>query len=483
VPDFAAAPLDELVRLLANPRPFVRLHAQGEILTRGRSTSATQALRALANDSKALLEGRAAGIYTLKQLDGSQSHPALVGLVGDASVREFALRALSDRLSELDGLDAAPFVEALNDPSPRVRAQAVVSLGRLRSQAAARSLIPLTSRPAESIPPTARPLQNQPDPDRVIPHLAVRALVSLHAVDACLEALDGPHWKGALWALRSMHDARAVDGLIKRLSTSRSSELRCAMLATLIRLYHREAPYDGSWWGIRPDSTGPYYDRIEWEASPRIAAVVTAAVADADGLVAEFLLSELARHRVALARATGDSRTAAREEEKPIVLPKADPNDPNQIANMDYAAALKETLASRGDAQRGEALFKAQSCAACHTTADGQTPRGPHLVDIGKRYKAEELAESILKPSEKLAQGYETYAFSTTEGRVYSGFVVSERAQATLIRDLTGVERELLKSEIEERVQRKESAMPEGLVVNLTPWQLADLIAYLQSLK
>ena len=119
---------------------------------------------------------------------------------------------------------------------------------------------------------------------------------------------------------------------------------------------------------------------------------------------------------------------------------------------------------------------------ACHTTADGQTPKGPHLVDIGKRYKAAELAESILSPSAKIAQGYEAYAIRLLDGRVVTGFVVRESAAAILLREANGTQRELPRSEIDERAQQKLSAMPVGLVANLTPEQLADLIAYLQSL-
>ena len=128
-------------------------------------------------------------------------------------------------------------------------------------------------------------------------------------------------------------------------------------------------------------------------------------------------------------------------------------------------------------------MFKSQSCVACHTTADGQTPKGPHLFQVGKKYKSDELIESILKPSAKLAQGFETYRFETTDGRVVTGFVVGERADATIIRESNGVRRELKKTEIESRSVQKISAMPEGLAANLTPAQLADLIAYLESLK
>jgi putative heme-binding domain-containing protein len=317
----------------------------------------------------------------------------------------------------------------------------------------------------------------------MIPHLAVRALVSMNAIDACLESLDGPYGEGALWALRYMHDAKAVEGLVKKLGTVRDPQLRRGILSTLVRLYHREADYTGTWWGIRPDSTGPYYDRVEWALSKRIGAVVTAAVLDADPDTTTFLRTELARHKVSLPGLPVTDVTAKLEKETPIVLPKANPKNPDQIGNLTYEGVLKRTLAAMGNADRGKALFKAQSCMACHTDADGQRPKGPHLVDIGKRYKADELIESVLRPSAKIAQGYETYWFSTVDGRVFTGFVVAEGADAILIREGDGVQRELKRSKIESRIQQKQSAMPEGLVNNLTPEQLADLIAYLQSLQ
>ena len=104
------------------------------------------------------------------------------------------------------------------------------------------------------------------------------------------------------------------------------------------------------------------------------------------------------------------------------------------------------------------------------------------MVDIGKRYSAAELVESILKPSAKIAQGFETYRFDMADGKVFIGFVVSERAKSVLIREANGTQRELMLAKIESRTIQKQSMMPEGIVSNLTPEQLADLITYLQSL-
>jgi putative membrane-bound dehydrogenase-like protein len=482
-PDLKQLDLDALVHSLASPRSVTRLHAQGEVLRRGRNAAATQALERLASAEATRLEGRVAALFTLKQLDGKDSHRFLLKLAESAAVREFALRALTDRRQQLDGLDIQPFVAALSDESPPVRGQALVSLNRLHDPSAAASIIPLTSRPPGSAMPSTRPVQNQPDPDRVVPHLAVRALVSLGAVDACIEALDGPHWQGALWAMRYMHDTSAVEKLIKKLAIVRTPELRRGILVTLVRLYQREADYRGTWWGIRPDNTGPYYEPVEWEGSKRIGAVITAAATDGDADTVTFLKTELARHQVSLPGLPLASIAATPDNQQPIPLPKADPGDPNQLGNMPFQAARGRVLAAAGDAAKGELLFKSQSCVACHTTADGQRPKGPHLVDIGKRYKAEELVESMLQPSAKIAQGYEAYHFTTVDGLVYTGFVVSESAAVVRIREASGVERALNRADIEERTIQKLSAMPEGLIANLTPSQCADLLAYLQSLK
>jgi putative heme-binding domain-containing protein len=419
----------------------------------------------------------------LKQLDGRQSHQSLLTLAEDDAVREFALRALTDRKQELDGLDTKPFVAALADESPRVRAQALISLGRLNDVTVASSILPLTARPEGSVMPSRNEVHAQPDADRVIPHLAVRTLISLGAIDVCLDALDGADAHGALWALRYMHDKQAVDGLVKKLGLIRSSELRREILATLVRLHYREANYTGVWWGIRPENTGPYFDAVEWDQTARIGAVLTTAVFEADPDTAGFLRKELSRHRVAL-----DGLPSVLEEkpavevEAPVVIRNADPKNPNHTGNMTYDAAARRALGTKGDAAKGKLLFKAQSCSSCHTDADGQTLKGPHLVGIGKRYSAAELVESILKPSVKIAQGFESYVFEMADGRIFSGFIVSQSGKALTIREATGVPRELKLAEIESKAIQKQSNMPEGVVNNLTPEEVADLIAYLQSL-
>ena len=131
---------------------------------------------------------------------------------------------------------------------------------------ALRAQQPLESRRADALPlaegtETPKDAWRQPDPDRVIAHLAVKALVDLNSIDECIAVL------------KRMHNPKTVDGLFKVLSTSRDEALHPEIWTTLIRLYHREGEFtvdSPKWLGTRPDTTGPYYDRQKWSESDRI---------------------------------------------------------------------------------------------------------------------------------------------------------------------------------------------------------------------
>lgn len=508
--DFVPVPVSDLRRLtpsqlvaeLNHPSAAFREHVQRTLLrtcAAAARTAATQALRALAGDPAAPLYSRVAAIFTDKQLNGAAANLFLNKLLEDNAVREHAVRALTDRMTQLAGVNVKRLVEALHDSQPRVQAAAVIGLARVvrrvqdhptaeDSESEARMasgiasiLLQLAHR--ESMPEVSGDPWRSPDPGRVIPHLAVQALVSIGAVDECLASLSTPYRSAGLWALRSMHRQQSIDGLFKLLSTSRDESLRRDVWTTLIRLYHREGDYIGGWWGTRPDTTGPYFDRQTWDQSDRIGAAVKVALAEGDAKLTEHLQAELRRHVVRLDGISSDELQAMNTPETAIQLPKADPDNPHQIANLEFSVTAARAMAADGSVEAGRELFRAQSCVSCHTTANGQTPKGPHLVDIGRRYSKSELVESIVLPAKKIAQGFDTWLFVTSDGKTHVGFVVLESAETVTIRRTDGTSEELLQDDIDERIKQETSMMPRGVVGNLTPKQLADLIAYLQSLK
>ena len=58
---------------------------------------------------------RIAALFTYKQLLGKDSAPALIELVQDAEMREYALRAMADRKSQLANVPIAVYSAALTD--------------------------------------------------------------------------------------------------------------------------------------------------------------------------------------------------------------------------------------------------------------------------------------------------------------------------------------------------------------------------------
>ena len=466
-----------------------------------------------------------------------------------------------------------------------------------------------------------------------------------------------------------MHEPKVVTGLIGMLGHSRDLAGRKAALKALCRLYFAEAPYEGKWWGTRPDTSGPYYNAITWEESETIGKALRSALKQSDDATSRWLLAELLKNKVdfeettalaiklsktdptlrsaatdllvgrpkhsldaiklledvalndadpsakakslrgllrhtsqqearesalrilgsialqddppaevvvawvdytkdgrlardagtyvklaegddagrgvlgygvllqldanqrapegskaearkAIARAwetpqaasrflravaltrssgyTQQVRTALADGRAEVrqaaefaarrlnISAKADPTAPKAgkpIAATPFDQVLAAVLKDQGDATLGAVLFEKQGCVNCHSIAKGEAIKGPYLGDITARYNRSELTESILKPSAKIAQGFETKKFALNSGQTYEGFVVREAGDEIEMRNSTGAVSIISKKDIEETGKSELSVMPQGLLDPLTPHDLASLLAYLESLK
>lgn len=271
-PDLKKMDDASLVKQIGSNSAVLRLEAQREIIARGQKKTFALGLFSLAKDKSAHLYPRVAAIFTFKQLYGSGSIKSLVELTADPSVREFALRALADRRSELKGVPVEPFVQALQDPNPRVQLQALNGLARLGAIQAAPAIL------AASATWNLDRSGLGEGENHIVPHVGIKSLVSLKAANACLAALQNPEIRRvALRALQQMHLPEVVDGLISVAASSSDPALREGALGALARLYFQEKPWDlKDWWSTRPDDRGPYYDPVPWAATPRIRQAIEA---------------------------------------------------------------------------------------------------------------------------------------------------------------------------------------------------------------
>ena len=90
--------------------------------------------------------------------------------------------------------------------------------------------------------------------------------------------------------------------------------------------------------------------------------------------------------------------------------------------------------------------------------------------------------KDILNPTAIVAQVFDTYSFTLEDNSVHLGFVTLESADTISIHNAAGVAAELPVKQIKKREKIPASSMPPGLVAGLTPEQLADLLAYLDTI-
>jgi len=138
----------------------------------------------------------------------------------------------------------------------------------------------------------------------------------------------------------------------------------------------------------------------------------------------------------------------------------------------------RRELAAEGDRSRGAALF-ASRCAPCHRFSGQGHAVGPDLAGIGKKSR-EEILVSLLDPNRAAVPGYSAYVIVLETGEVRTGILASETGQAVTLRQAGGAEERLARRSIQSIAATGKSLMPEGLERDLTPRDVADVMAYLR---
>ncbi|RDC65236.1 DUF7133 domain-containing protein [Adhaeribacter pallidiroseus] len=481
-PDLKKSSLNDLVGLIKSNSAVARLYAQQELLTRP-AKKATKTVWKIASDKSQPLEVRVAGMYTYAQLAGESGILNLIKLIQDNQVKEFALKVLTDRKEFLKNVPTEPFLQALKDPSERVQVAAIIGLGRLGRPDAAEALLQ-TKVPASFVAPAKNTEGPHATPNAaIIPaHLAVRALVNLNAVDACVKALNSENATLALWALRYMHDPKAVNGLITAYQQTQDANRKKEIVTTVARLYQKEAPYDGSWWwSTRPDTHGPYYKGVTWEASPEIEKFLKKEWNQADATGKQLFADMNGRLRMGITEFGGEDSVATEETVK-VDLDKIR-NQKGQIGKSSIEDVMLAMAKVKGDAAIGKGLFTRQGCIACHSINRGETLKGPFMGQIGSIMNREQIAESILKPNASISQGFATVTINTKGGQTFTGFVSEETAGKVVMRNIAGQVFTIKTSDITSRKEMETSMMPSGLANALSYEEFASLITFLSQQK
>ena len=141
-------------------------------------------------------------------------------------------------------------------------------------------------------------------------------------------------------------------------------------------------------------------------------------------------------------------------------------------------------LLREGNVTSGRRVFfstKSQ-CGACHAVGNEGGDLGPDLTAIGKIRSGLDILEAIVFPNASFVPGYEPSKIVTKDD-VHSGNIARETQDALTLRINALTEMKFKRSDIKSIQPGEVSIMPAGLDQALTRQELADLLAYLQSLN
>ncbi len=137
-----------------------------------------------------------------------------------------------------------------------------------------------------------------------------------------------------------------------------------------------------------------------------------------------------------------------------------------------------------GNAQRGEALYRRATlnCITCHAISGSGGQTGPDLASIGTTATLDEIVQSLLEPSVKIKQNYETANVLTMDGLIVSGVVRRQSDSEIVLLDSKAKTRVIPAGQIDEVSLSKTSLMPNELTALLRRDELVDLIRFLSEL-
>jgi putative membrane-bound dehydrogenase-like protein len=310
-------------------------------------------------------------------------------------------------------------------------------------------------------------LQQFDSEDSGIPVKALADYLTKDAMRSARETRNSPEVRVA-----AIHDLQMLpyrDAAPVLADTLQASEPPAVQVATLEVL------------GRYTDDAVPTLVLGAWKAmTPQVRATATEVLLGRNNWVSAFLdaveSKKVARSDVDPARAAVLMKSPARNIRARAAKLFVAPADRQKVFN-DYRTALDR----KGDPTKGKALFKAH-CAACHKLEGVGEDVGADLKAIRDR-GTEGVLLNILDPNREVKPQFLTYAAELTSGRAITGMLVAESATGLTIRRADGISESVPRADVESLRSLGVSYMPEGLEKQLDVPAMADLLAYLNSIR
>jgi putative membrane-bound dehydrogenase-like protein len=262
------------------------------------------------------------------------------------------------------------------------------------------------------------------------------------------------------------HQAQDLKLLAEMLVPQAADELQRAAAATLGRLRSREASnlLLAGWRSYGPALRAQTLDLLVTRDEP-----------------AGILLDAIAKKKVPAADIDAPHRQRLLQSKNKALRARAAELFA-AVVNVDRQKVIdnyKATMTLKGSAAHGSELF-AKTCAVCHLLNGQGKAVGPDLASVGDK-STEGLMIAILDPNRAVEPQYINYLAETKDGDTISGVMAAETGNSVTLRIPDAIEKTILRANLKQLRSTGMSLMPEGLETGMSPQDLADVIAFVQS--
>jgi len=158
-----------------------------------------------------------------------------------------------------------------------------------------------------------------------------------------------------------------------------------------------------------------------------------------------------------------------------------------EISKVQSADSLKAMYAGSllgGDVNRGSRIFynnQTAQCIRCHAYGDYGGNAGPRLNGIATRLTREQILESLIDPSARIAPGYGTVLLELTNGKKVNGILQQENKNGLLVKVGDKPDTLITTESIAKRTNGMSSMPPMRFL--LTKKEIRDVVSFLATMK
>ncbi|MEX1240190.1 MAG: HEAT repeat domain-containing protein [Cyclobacteriaceae bacterium] len=155
----------------------------------------------------------------------------------------------------------------------------------------------------------------------------------------------------------------------------------------------------------------------------------------------------------------------------------------SRLAPDSLAAAYSDVLVG-GDVAKGRNLFfrdQTAQCMRCHSFNDYGGNAGPRLNGVAARLTPEQILESLLSPSARIAPGFGIVTLNLDGGKTIGGILLEEKNEKMVLKVGERPDTIISKGDIVKQTNAPSSMPPVRYL--LTKRQIRDLMSFLTTLK